>query len=285
MVAACLASTYVSSIGPFVTEFEEQLAAKVGARHAVACASGTSALHLALLALGVGAGDEVLVSDLTFIASANPIKYCGAEPLLVDSEESTWNLDPDLVVEELHQRRADGRPQPAAVVAVDLLGHPADLSPILNTAADVGVPVVEDASESIGSSWTGQHPLAGRAAGTVATIGCFSFNGNKLLTTGGGGMLVTDDVDLASRARHLSTQAKLPGFAYRHDQVGYNYRLTNLAASLGLAQLGRPGRARGAQAPARRPLRRGIRRTRRARDSTASTLGDALGLALYGSPP
>ena len=239
MVAACLESTYVSSIGPFVTEFEERLAEKLGVRYAVACASGTSALHLALLALGVGAGDEVLVSDLTFIASANPIRYCGAEPLLVDSEESTWNLDPDLVVAELEGRRATAGSQPAAVVAVDLLGHPADLSPILNKAAEVGIPVVEDASESIGSSWSGQHSLAGRAAGTVATIGCFSFNGNKLLTTGGGGMLVTDDIDLARRARHLSTQAKLPGFAYRHDQVGYNYRLTNLAASLGLAQLGR----------------------------------------------
>jgi dTDP-4-amino-4,6-dideoxygalactose transaminase len=239
MVAACLASTYVSSIGPFVTEFEDQFAEKLGVRHAVACASGTSAIHLALLALGVGAGDEVLVSDLTFIASGNPIRYCGSQPVLVDSEESTWNLDPDLVVGELEGRRATHRSQPAAVLAVDLLGHPADLSPILKSAAEHGIPVVEDAAESIGASWSGRHPLAGRAAGTAATIGCFSFNGNKLITTGGGGMLVTDDVELARRARHLSTQAKLAGFAYRHDEVGYNYRLTNLAASLGLAQLGR----------------------------------------------
>jgi dTDP-4-amino-4,6-dideoxygalactose transaminase len=235
-VQECIETNYVSSLGPFVTRFEEAFAAAVGNRFAVACSSGTAALHLAFAALGVGPGDEVLVPTLTFVASANPVRYVGATPVLVDSEPDTLNLDPALVVAELERRAAAGLRQPAAVEAVHLVGHPADLDPILLAAARYGVPVVEDASEALGAGWTA-GPLAGRQVGSVGLMGCFSFNGNKLITTGGGGMVTTDDEALARRARHLSTQARLPGRSYDHDALGYNYRLSNVAAALGLAQL------------------------------------------------
>jgi len=232
----CVQTNFVSSVGPFVARFEGEFAQRVGSRFGVACASGTAALHLALLAVGVGAGDEVWVSDLTFVASANPISYCGATPVLVDSETHTWNLDPALVVAELERRAAAGDAQPAAIIVVHLLGHPADLAPILQAASTYGVPVIEDAAEALGARWVG-GPLDGKEAGAVGVIGCHSFNGNKLITTGGGGMVVTDDEHLAARCRHLSTQAKLPGADYRHDEIGFNYRMTNISAALGVAQL------------------------------------------------
>ncbi len=232
----CLATNYVSSVGPFVERFETEFAAAVGSGYAVACASGTAAIHLALRVLDVDVGDEVWVSTLTFVASANPVGYVGATPVLVDSEPETYNLDPAIVVDELDRRARSGRPQPKAIEVVHLLGHPAQLAPILAAAERHGVPIVEDASEALGATWTA-GPLAGRQVGTPGRIGCFSFNGNKLITTGGGGMVVTDDEALARRARHLSTQARLPGRAYDHDELGYNYRLSNLAAALGVAQL------------------------------------------------
>ncbi len=233
---ACLTSNFVSSVGPFVVRFEEAFAAAVGSRHAVACASGTAAIHLALLVLDVGPGDEVLVPSLTFVASANPIRYVGATPVFVDSEADTYNGDPDLIVEELDRRARVGARQPAAIEIVHLVGHPARLAPVLEAAQRHGVPVIEDASEALGASYRG-GPHDGQAVGSIGRIGCYSFNGNKLITTGGGGMLVTDDEALARRARHLSTQARLPGRAYDHDEVGFNYRLSNIAAALGLAQL------------------------------------------------
>jgi len=232
----CLDTNFVSSVGPFVGRFEAAFAQAVGARHAVACASGTAAIHLAFRVLDIGPGDEVIVPTLTFVASANPVQYVGAAPLLVDSEPRTYNLDPALVVEELANRSRTGRRQPAAIEVVHLLGHPAEIGPILEAAHRHGVPVVEDAAEALGARYVG-GPLDGRHVGTLGRVGCFSFNGNKLITTGGGGMLVTDDDALAARARHLSTQARLPGLAYDHDEVGYNYRLTNVAAAIGLAQL------------------------------------------------
>ncbi len=232
----CLETNFVSSVGPFVGRFEEAFAAAVGARHAVACASGTAAIHLALRVLDVGPGAEVMVPTLTFVASANPIQYVGATPVFVDSEADTYNLDPALVAEELDRRARTGQRQPAAIEVVHLLGHPADIAPVMEAAARYEIPVFEDASEALGASYTG-GPYADRQVGTIGRMGCFSFNGNKLITTGGGGMLVTDDEALARRARHLSTQARLPGRAYDHDEVGYNYRLTNVAAALGLAQL------------------------------------------------
>lgn len=232
----CLETNFVSSVGPFVDRFERAFAEYVGARHAVACASGTAALHVAMRLAGVGPGDQVLVPSLTFIASANPILYEHAQPILVDSEPRTWNLDPERVADELHRRARAGVKQPKVVEAVHLLGHPCELEPIAAACEQYGVTLIEDAAESIGARYT-QGRFAGRHAGTLGRIGCFSFNGNKILTAGGGGMIVTDDEALARRAKHLTTQARLPGLEYRHDEVGYNYRLTNLAAALGLAQL------------------------------------------------
>jgi dTDP-4-amino-4,6-dideoxygalactose transaminase len=235
-LAECLATNFVSSVGPFVSRFEREFADAVGAKHAVACGSGTAAIHLALRVLDVAPGDDVLVPTLTFVASANPVTYERAVPVLVDSEAVSLNMDPALVADELDRRARQGRRQPAAVEVVHLVGHPADITPICAAAERHGVPVVEDASEALGARWVG-GALDGRHVGTIGRVGCFSFNGNKLITTGGGGMLVTDDEALARRARHLSTQARLPGRAYDHDEVGYNYRLSNLAAALGVAQL------------------------------------------------
>lgn len=238
LVVEAVRSGYVSSVGPMVRSFEEELAAAVGAQHAVACASGTAALHLALLAVGVGQGRDVLVSDLTFIASANPARYCGAKVVLVDSEPETWNLDPTLVVAELERRDAAGEAQPAAVLAVHVLGHPAALEDLVVACERFDVMLVEDAAESLGARWD-EGVLAGRQVGTVGSLGCFSFNGNKVMTAGNGGMVVTDDAALADRVRHLSTQARIPGSDYLHDDIGYNYRLSNVSAAVGLAQLRR----------------------------------------------
>ena len=237
-VTDAVQSGYVSSIGPYVTRFEEEFAAAVGAGHAVACASGTAALHVALRILGVGPGDEVAVADFTFIGSVNPVVYQGAEPLFVDSERATWNLDPELLVDHLSGRLSRGEALPKAVEVVHVLGQPARIERLLDFCAEHGIAVLEDAAESLGAGWV-SGPLAGRHTGTVGTVGAFSFNGNKIATTGGGGMIVTDDAALARRARHLTTQAKVPGVGYLHDEVGYNYRLTNLSAALGAAQLER----------------------------------------------
>ncbi len=237
-VVEAVESGYVSSVGPFVAEFEDRFAHRVGARHAVACATGTAAIHIGLILLGVERDDEVLCSDFTFVGSVNPIAYLGARPVLVDSETRTWNLDPALLAAELDRRAEAGEPMPKVVEVVHVLGQPADVEPIVDACDRHGVAILEDAAESLGAGWsTGRH--AGRHTGTVGRIGCFSFNGNKIATTGGGGMIVTDDDDLAERARHLTTQAKVPDVGYLHDEVGYNYRLTNIAAGLGLAQLER----------------------------------------------
>ncbi len=237
-VLRAVESGFVSSVGPFVAEFEERFADLVGSRHAVACASGTAAIHIALLVLGVERDDEVFCSDFTFVGSVNPIAYLGARPVFVDSERTTWNIDPRLLAEELDRRAYAGDPMPKAVEVVHVLGQPADLAPILETCERHGVAVLEDAAESLGAGWSG-GPLAGRHTGSVGRVGAFSFNGNKIATSGGGGMIVTDDPQLARRARHLTTQAKVPDVGYLHDEVGYNYRLTNVAAALGLAQLER----------------------------------------------
>ena len=232
----CVDTNFVSSVGPFVDRFEQAFAAFVGSPHAVAAANGTAAIHMALILAGVGPGDEVLVSDFTFAASANPILYQQATPVLVDSERETWNLEPGLVVGELDRRRRLGLRQPKAVIAVHILGCPARLEALAEACEANGVWLIEDAAEALGATYT-DGPYRGRQVGTIGRIGCFSFNGNKIITSGGGGMLVTPDPELARRAKHLTTQAKQPGYAYFHDEVGYNYRLTNLAAALGLAQL------------------------------------------------
>jgi dTDP-4-amino-4,6-dideoxygalactose transaminase len=188
--------------------------------------------------LDVGPGDEVFVPTLTFVASVNPIRYEGAVPVLVDVEQGSLNMDPGVVAEALERRARLGLRQPKAIEVVHLVGHPADLEALLSTADRHGVPVIEDASEALGASYLG-GAFDARRVGSIGRVGCFSFNGNKIITTGGGGMLTTDDASLARRARHLSTQARVPGRAYDHDEIGYNYRLSNLAAALGLAQLER----------------------------------------------
>ncbi len=238
LVLEAIDSGYVSSVGPFVSRFEHEFAAAVGSRFAVACASGTAAIHLGLIVLGVGAGDLVAVSDFTFVGSSNPVRYQRAELLLVDSDSATWNMDPDLLAAEFERRERAGEPLPAAVEVVHALGQPARLAELAELCARYDVPILEDAAESLGAGWS-SGPLAGRSTGAVARVGAFSFNGNKIATTGGGGMLVTDDESLAVRARHLSTQAKVPDTGYLHDEIGYNYRLTNVAAALGVAQLER----------------------------------------------
>ncbi len=239
-VLEAVESGFVSSVGPFVSEFERRFADHVGSKHAIACSTGTAAIHIGLILLGVQADDEVVCSDFTFVGSVNPIAYLAARPVFVDSETRTWNIDPTLLASELDRRAAADEPMPRVVEVVHVLGQPADMEPLVDACERHGIPVLEDAAESLGATWsTGRY--AGRHTGTVGAVGCFSFNGNKIATTGGGGMIVTDDDELAARARHLTTQAKVPDVGYLHDEVGYNYRLTNIAAGLGLAQLERLG--------------------------------------------
>lgn len=234
----CIDSGFVSSVGPFVERFERRFAKAVGAKHAVACSSGTAALHVALRLTGAEPGRLVAVSDFTFIASANAISYTGADLLLVDSEPNTWNMDTQLLHDQVVRRARVGERIPDIVEVVHILGHPAEMEPLLALRDRFGIRIVEDAAESLGASWT-TGACAGRQVGTVGDFGCFSFNGNKIITTGGGGMIVTDNQELASRARHLTTQARLSSADYMHDTIGYNYRLTNVAAALGVAQLER----------------------------------------------
>jgi dTDP-4-amino-4,6-dideoxygalactose transaminase len=234
----CLQTTFVSSVGPFVTRFEDAFVRSVNGQYAVACVSGTAALHVGLQVAGIQSGDEVFVSDFTFVATVNPLTYLGARPLLVDANTETWNIDPALIAEELDRRAARGLRQPKAVLVAHVLGLPADIGPIKNACDRYGVLLIEDAAEALGAGYLAGS-LAGRPVGTIGLVGCFSFNGNKIITTGGGGMIATADAKLADHAKHLTTQARLPGPEYLHDEIGYNYRLTNLAAALGIAQLER----------------------------------------------
>lgn len=234
----CLKSSYVSSVGPFVSRFEAELAEAVGVGHAVACSSGTAALHVALRLAGAKAGELVAVSDFTFIASANAIAYTGADVWLIDSEPQTFNMNTELLYDEFVRRARLGRRLPSVVEVVHVLGHPARMEPLLALRETYGLRIVEDAAESLGASWT-SGACAGRQVGSVGDLGCFSFNGNKIMTTGGGGAIVTNGKSLADSARHLTNQAKAGVSDYRHDDIGYNYRLTNIAAALGVAQLER----------------------------------------------
>ena len=225
-------SGWVAPVGPELDGFEADLSAFVGWPGVVAMSSGTAALHLALAVHGVGPGDEVLVSTFTFAATANAVTYTGATPRFVDSEAATWNMSPSLLAEELAAMRAAGR-LPAAVVVVDLYGQCADYDVIVPLCAEYGVPVVEDAAEALGASYRG------RSAGTLADCGIFSFNGNKIMTTSGGGAFVSPDVAVADRVRYLATQARQPAVHYEHTDIGFNYRLSNLLAAMGRAQLAR----------------------------------------------
>jgi dTDP-4-amino-4,6-dideoxygalactose transaminase len=225
-------SGWVAPVGPDLDAFEAQVADLTGVRHAVALSSGTAALHLALIAAGVRRGDTVLVPSFTFAATANAVMYTGARPVFLDSTAETWNVDPELVAEELRARAARGQ-LPRAVIAVDMYGQCADYDPLLAACDRYGVALVEDAAEALGASYRG------RPAGSFGLAGVLSFNGNKIVTTSGGGMLLTDDGRVATQVRHLATQAREPVPHYEHRAVGYNYRLSNLLAALGRGQVQR----------------------------------------------
>lgn len=230
MLLAAFDSGWIAPAGPDLEAFEHELCALTGAQAAVGLSSGTAALHLALMAVGVGAGDEVLMSDLTFAASAFATRYVGAVPVFVDSEPGSWQMDPVVLEVALAQRAAAGR-LPAAVIAVDLYGSVCDGARIAAACHRYGVPLVEDAAEAIGAS------RAGTNAGRFGAVGVLSFNGNKMVTTGGGGALVSDDPALIRQARHLATQARQPVAWYEHHEVGHNYRMGNLNAAVGRGQL------------------------------------------------
>ncbi len=240
-VKDCLDSTFVSSVGPYVDRFEADLAQFTGAKHAVAVVNGTAALHVALLLTGVRPGDEVLLPSLTFVATANAVHYCGATPHFVDSQKETLGLDPVALRDWLKfcSERRDGtcvnkqtgRPI-RTLLPMHTFGHPCDLAGLQEVAGEFGLALVEDAAESLGSLYQGRH------TGTFGLLGTLSFNGNKTITTGGGGAILTNDTDLARRAKHVTTTAKQPhSWAFEHDEVGYNYRMPNINAALGCAQL------------------------------------------------
>ncbi|MGW8484276.1 LegC family aminotransferase [Microbacterium sp. NPDC055903] len=241
-VMECLDSTFVSSVGTFVTDFESGIAAFTGAAHAVAVSNGTSALQVALELAGVGPGDEVIVPTLSFVATANAVSHTGAVPYFVDSDEETLGMSVEAVERVLRAARSGERGpvngttgrRIAAIVPMHTLGHPMRIAELVALADEFGVPVVEDAAESLGSRTDGVY------TGTIGRLGILSFNGNKIITTGGGGMILTDDDELALRAKHLTTTAKLPHrWEFEHDEVAYNYRMPNLNAALGVAQLER----------------------------------------------
>lgn len=223
-------SNWIAPLGPNVDAFERELAQAVGVGHAAALSSGTAAIHLALRLLGVGLGDRVFCSTLTFVASASPIVYQGAEPVFIDSEPHSWNMSAAALGRAFDAAVKAGR-LPKAVVVVNLYGQSADLDPLRALCDRHGVPIVEDAAESLGARYKG------RASGTGGRIGVFSFNGNKIITTSGGGMLVSDDAALVERARFLATQARDPAPHYQHSEIGYNYRMSNILAGVGRGQL------------------------------------------------
>lgn len=238
----CLDTNFVSSVGPYVERFERNLAAQIGTRYAIATVNGTAALHVALLVAGVQPDDEVLVSTLTFIAPVNAIRYANAYPVFVDAEPQYWQMDTHKAVEFLEREcrwvngelrdKATGR-RVKAIIPVDILGHPVDVEPLRAVALKYNLAIIEDATESLGAKCRGQM------AGRLGDIACLSFNGNKLITTGGGGMIVTDDEAMARRAKYLTTQAKDDPLEFVHGAIGYNYRLSNIQAALGVAQLER----------------------------------------------
>lgn len=241
-VKECLDSGWVSSVGDYVERFEKVVADYVGVKYAVAVVNGTSALHLSLLASGIKDNDEVIIPTLTFVAPANVIKYCGAHPVFMDSEEDTLCVDVSKVVEFLsnecesvngdtYNKKTKRRVK--AIIPVHIFGHPADMDVLVEISEKYNLDIVEDATESLGTEYKS------RKTGTFGIVGCFSYNGNKIITTGGGGMVVTNDKGLAGKIRYLSTQAKDGSFEYEHSEIGYNYRLTNIQAALGVAQMER----------------------------------------------
>jgi dTDP-4-amino-4,6-dideoxygalactose transaminase len=228
-IEEAFATNWIAPLGPNVDAFEKELAEKVGVKAAVALSSGTAAIHLALKAVGVGEGDIVFCQDLTFAATANPIRYQGAIPVFIDSNH-TWNMCPLALRKAFHRYETLGQ-KPKAVIVVHLYGLSADLDPILEICREYGVPLIEDAAESLGSSYKG------KATGTIGDLGIYSFNGNKIITTSGGGMLVSNDEEKIEKARYWATQAREPVLHYEHRDLGYNYRLSNVLAGIGRGQL------------------------------------------------
>lgn len=230
-VSNAIASTWIVPLGPYVDEFEKRLDFYLGAGNAVALSAGTAAIHLGLVMAGVKPGDEVICQSLTFAASCNPIVYLGATPVFIDSEKDTWNMDPAVLEEAITDRlRLTGK-LPAAIVAVHLYGMPAKMEEIMAIASRYGIPVVEDAAEALGSDYKG------RKCGTIGDFGVLSFNGNKIITTSGGGALICSTLEEASRVRFLATQARENRPYYYHETIGYNYRLSNVSAAIGCAQI------------------------------------------------
>jgi len=257
-------SGWIAPLGPHVDAFEREIAAVAGVSHAVALSSGTAALHLGLHILGVGRGHEVITSTLTFAATANAICYQGASPVFLDVSPETWNLDPDLLEDELQARNRRNR-LPAAVLSVDLYGQCADYTRIAGICERFGVPLIEDAAEALGAS------CGARPAGAFGECAAFSFNGNKIITTSGGGTLVTNRRELAERARHLSTQARQPAAHYEHEDIGFNYRMSNLLAAVGRGQLA--------------GLDRKIERRRQINRAYRAALSDAAGVSFMPEAP
>lgn len=223
-------TNWIAPLGPNVDAFERELAEMVGVKHAAALSSGTAAIHLALILMGVGRGDRVFCSSLTFVASANPIVYQGAEPVFIDSDPESWNMSPQALERALSTSVKEGW-LPKAVVVVNLYGQSADMDRLLAICSKYDVPMLEDAAESLGATYKG------KASGTFGKMGVFSFNGNKIITTSGGGMLVSDDPLLIDKARFLATQARDPAAHYEHTEIGYNYRMSNILAGVGRGQL------------------------------------------------
>jgi len=239
-VKECLDTNWLSSVGSFVDRFEETVAGYIGADYGIATVNGTAALHIALLLAGIESDDEVLVPSLSFIAPANTVRYIGARPVFIDTEPDYWQMDPAKVAEFLDKEckwsdgalrnRTTGR-RVNAILPVHILGHPSDMDPVIEIAGKYELAVIEDATESLGAGYKDRH------VGRLGDIACFSFNGNKLVTTGGGGMIVTDSGEWAYRARYLTTQARDDPIEYVHKEIGYNYRLTNIQAAMGCAQM------------------------------------------------
>lgn len=243
-VSNCVRSTWISSKGEFIDRFERQFADYVGTKYAVSTCNGTCALHLAIKALEIGAGDEVIIPDLTFIASANSVSFTGAKPTLVDIDNNTWNIDPDKIVRNISQKTR-------AIMVVHLYGHPADMNRIMGIARKYKLLVIEDAAEAHGAEVKLNYPIiqstnnskskkySWKKVGSIGKVGCFSFYGNKIITTGEGGMVTTNDEKLAIKMRILRDHGQKPGRRYYHEVIGFNYRMTNLQAAIGVAQLER----------------------------------------------
>ncbi len=264
LIQQAFADNWVAPAGPHLSAFEQQFCEYTGAPHALALSSGTAAIHLALLTTEIQTGDEVLVSTLTFAGSVNPILYVGATPTFIDSEPDSWNIDPNLLEDVLRLRAKRGK-LPKAVMVVHLYGQSADMEPIMGICDRHGVMVIEDAAEALGSSYQGRHP------GTFGRLGIFSFNGNKIITTSGGGMLVSEEKHLIDHARKLATQAREPVPHYEHTEIGYNYRMSNILAAVGCGQLN--------------VIEERVRRKREIYDCYRTRLGDLPGLTFAPEMP